>query len=111
MVAYDSRRALDPAQILSQESVAALRAALTDQRLAGPAPTPALQRAIVVAAREARARELPPETLLIQLKGLADEIGILQPDQTVAPGQSRMLHVREWMVSALLRAYWHLPDA
>jgi hypothetical protein len=110
MVAYDSRRALDPAQILGQETVAALRTALAEQRMAGSEPTAALQRAISAAAREARSRELPPETLLIQLKGLADEIGIRAPEHGVAPGPSRAPHVREWMVQALLCAYWQLPD-
>jgi hypothetical protein len=91
--------------------VAALRAALAEQRVAGPEPTVALQRAIAAAAREARARDLPPEALLIQLKGLADEIGVRGPDQTVAPGQTQPPPVREWMVRTLLRAYWQLPDA
>ncbi len=110
MVAYDSRREPDPAQILGQETVAALRVALAAQRIAGQAPTAALQRAIVAAAREARQRELPPETLLVQLKGLADEFGIRASEQTTPVGQPKSLQVREWMVTALLRAYWDLPD-
>jgi hypothetical protein len=110
MVAYDSRRDLDPAQILGQETVAALRNALAAQRLAGAEPTAALHRAIDAAAREARARALPPETLLIQLKGLSDEMGIRAPEHGIAPAATTTPHVREWMVQALLHAYWQLPD-
>jgi hypothetical protein len=105
MVAYDSRRALDPAQILGHEIIALLRAALRDQRSAGREPIVALQSAVTVAAKEARARDLPPEALLIQLKALADEVGIRPVDHTMAD-EPRATGVREWMVRALLTAYW-----
>ena len=105
MVAYDSRRVPDPSRLLEPETIDCLRAALTAQRHAGTRPIDQLSDAIHVAAREARSRSLPPEALLIQLKLLSDEVGMVTPD----PDRRDRLHVREWMVRACLRAYWDLP--
>lgn len=107
MVAYDSRRTPDPSKLLGRQTLEALRAALVEQRDNGGVARPGLRRAIAAAADEARARELPPETLLIQLKALADEVGLAARQ----PGDAPAANVREWMVGALLRAYWNLPDA
>lgn len=102
MVAYDSRRMPDPAHLLRPETVSALRAALVEQRASGIDPVPSLTEAIRAAAREARERRLPAEALIIQLKALADEVGL--PLAGPEPGGRRQ--VREWMVTACLRAYW-----
>jgi len=102
MVAFDSRRTPDPSQLLHPETVDALRTALAAQRAARGDATPELSEAIRAAADEARTRELPPEALLIQLKQLADDVG-LSPDD---PEAAKPRRIREWMVGALLRAYW-----
>jgi hypothetical protein len=102
MVAYDSRRMPDPAFLLAPATVAALRGALEEQRVAGPDPTPALTVAIRNAATEARERQLQPEALVIQLKALADEVGL--PATGRGPDGRRV--IREWMITACLRAYW-----
>lgn len=106
MVAYDSRRALDPSKLLGSDVVEALRAALLAQRNEAGKPTAALRSAIAAAANQARERDLPPEALLIQLKALADQVGLTarRPEDVSA------MNVREWMVGALLRAYWQLPE-
>lgn len=103
MVAYDSRRTPDPSQQLGDATLDQLRAGLRTQlRSSGSEPSTELQRAIEHAAREARARGLHPEALLIQLKGLADEVGLPFPE----PGRARRDTVREWMIGACLRAFW-----
>lgn len=104
MVAYDSRRVPDPNHMLRPETIATLRAALEEQRAAGPEPVASLSEAIRTASREARERHLPPEALLIQLKSLADDVGL--PLVPSSPDRVRRREVREWMVTACLRAYW-----
>lgn len=102
MVAYDSRRVPDPESMLRPETITALRSALQEQRRAGIEPVTSLSESIRNAAKEARDRNLPPEALLIQLKGLADEVGL----PAVSHDRPRRREVREWMVTACLRAYW-----
>jgi hypothetical protein len=102
MVAYDSRRVPDPSQLLANETIEALRSALIAQRNAGARPIDELARAIHDAAREAKERSLPPEALLIQVKSLADDVGLPMPDADRTARGS----VREWIVGVLLRAYW-----
>ncbi len=104
MVAYDSRRIPDPSQLLRSQTVQELRQALLAQRNAGASPISALRLAIRRAATEARTRGLPPESLIIQLKALAIEVGLEAPEDL-----RTRTHVREWMVGACLRAYWELP--
>ena len=91
----------DPANLLHAETQALLRRALSAQRTAGVVPIAELSDAIHAAAREARERQLTPEAILIQLKALAEEMGL--PAQHA--GTSRT-DVRTWMVTTLLRAYW-----
>jgi len=102
MIAYDSRRMPDPAHLLAPATIAALRGALEEQRAAGSDPTPGLIAAINSAATEARERQLPPEALVIQLKTMADDIGL--PTPVRGPEHRRV--IREWMITACLRAYW-----
>lgn len=102
MVAYDSRRQPDPSELLHPDTVARLRAALVEQRNAGPDPLPALSAAIESAAHEARARDLRPEALIIQLKQLAEDVGM----RVAAPGFGPR-GIQDWMVQACLRAYWN----
>jgi hypothetical protein len=86
---------------LSQPTLDALTSALTEQRGAGSEPLPSLQEAIVSAANEARDRGITPELLLIQLKLLAGEAGLLP---MMGDGGSTAL--REWIVSACVAAYF-----
>jgi len=104
MVAYDSRRVPDPEHMLRPETIGALRAALAEQRGVGAEPVTSLSEAIRAASREARERHLPPEALLIQLKSLADEVGL--PPVPSSQDRAKRRAVREWMVTACLRAYW-----
>ena len=60
-------------ELLHPDTIAALRTALVEQRAAGPDPLPNLSAAVERAAREARARGLRPEALIIQLKELAEK--------------------------------------
>jgi hypothetical protein len=87
---------------LHPETVEALRAALDEQRRSGTEPTAPLIAAIHAAAKECRERRLPAETLIIQLKALADDIGM----PAIAAERNHPRAVREWMVAACLRAYW-----
>jgi hypothetical protein len=107
MVAYDSRRMPDPAHLLSPEAIGLLRAALTEQRSAGRQPTRALVNAVRAASREARERQLPAEALVIQLKVLADEVGLPMMAADIHPGRE----VQEWMITACLRAYWNVDSS
>jgi hypothetical protein len=104
MVAYDSRRVPDPSQLLRQETVDELRAALAAQARARAEPTERLANAIRAAAHEARERTLQPEALIIQIKQLADDAGLLSE-----PDQHARSDFRTWMVRTLLQAYFD-PD-
>ena len=92
--------------MLRPDTLTALRSALDEQRRAGVEPVNSLSESIRNAAREARERQLQPEALLIQLKALADEVGL----PTVSHDQPRRREVREWMVTACLRAYWDAAE-
>lgn len=102
MIAYDSRRSPDPARLLRPETVDVLRSALEEQRRAGNAPVESLAAAIRLAARESRERNLQPEVLIIQLKALADDVGL----PALNSGRESRVQAREWMIAACLRAYW-----
>jgi hypothetical protein len=101
MNAFDSSRSPDPSQFLHPQTLDALRAALTHQRSCGEQPTATLADAVKAAALEARARDLTPESVIIQLKTMADEVGLAAPER----GGGRAA-IREWMVLACLRAYF-----
>ena len=101
MVAYDPRRPADSTMRLSQPVVDALSGSLRAQREAGREPTPELHQAIVAAANEARDRNMPPETLLVQLKRLAEDAGFLRE-----LGQEATNALRERIVSACVAAYF-----
>ena len=108
MVAYDSRRTPDPEHLLSSETVGALRVALDAQLAAGAGADPiaALFDAVRVAAKEGRERKLAPEALIIQLKQLANDVGL--PPVENDPRNRK--NIREWMITASLRAYWDQDD-
>ena len=101
MVAYDSRRWPDPTMRLSQPVLDALSGSLRAQRGVGREPTRELHEAIVAAANEARERSIAPETLLVQLKLLAEEAGY-----TRELGQEETNALRERIVSACVAAYY-----
>lgn len=101
MVACDSHQTPDPANFLQPATVEALRTALHAQRAAGEEPTQQLAEAIAVAALEANARKLMPEALLIQLKALADGVGLHAPRHV-----GGRTSIREWMAVTCLRAYF-----
>jgi hypothetical protein len=86
---------------LSQPVLDALSGSLLAQRGAGREPAPALRHAITEAAREARERNIAPETLLVQLKQLADETGFARE-----LGQEETNALREKIVSACVAAYF-----
>ena len=102
MVAYDSRRMPDPDKLLRPETAAALLEAFRAQLTSGDQPTAELSEAIRRAAHEARARSLPPETLIIQLKAIAEQAGV---PPVLGEDESRR-QIRQWMVTMSLRAYW-----
>lgn len=101
MVAYDSRRWPDATKRLTTETLAALSAALNEQRVSGRDAVDSLRAAVGSAAREARERAIPPESLLVQLKLVADETGF--PPML---GDEATNAVREWMVNACITAYY-----
>ena len=86
---------------LSQPVLEALSGSLRQQRSAGRDPIPELHDAIVAAAKEARERNIAPETLLVQLKRLADETGFARE-----LGQEETNLLRERIVSACVAAYF-----
>ena len=102
MVAYDSRRMPDPSQLLLPATVHDLRAALQLQRQAGQEPVPELRVAIRLAATDARLRTLRPESMMIQLNSLLEEIAVDQTPRGPVPNRG----MREWLVTACFRAYW-----
>ena len=102
MTAHDPRRWPAPDRRLSEETIDALRAAIVEQRKQGRTPTPELEAAICLAARDARERSIAPETLLVQLKLVAEEAGVY-PSIGLDEGVSAL---REWLVTACVSAYF-----
>ena len=65
-------------------------------------PSAELEAAIQAAARDARARSITPEVLLVQLKLVAEEAGVIP-----AIGMDEPANVlREWLVTACVNAYF-----
>ena|SRR5690349_3740936 len=102
MVAYDPRRWPDEDRRLRHETVEALVAAIAAQRKMGPTASPELEAAIQTAARDAREREIAPESLLIQLKLIAENAGVF-PGLGGDDGSNAL---REWLVTACVNAYF-----
>jgi hypothetical protein len=102
MVAYDPRRWPDADRRLRDETIDVLRAAIVAQRAKGPAPSPELEAAIHAAARDARERGIPPETLLVQLKLVAEQAGVFS---TIGCDEGGNV-LREWLVTACVNAYF-----
>ena len=103
MVAYDPRRWPDADGRLRDETIDALRAAIAAQRTKGRQPTPELTSAIERAAHDARERGIRPEMLLVQLKLVAEEAGVIP----VIGGPDEGAHaLREWLVTACVNAYF-----
>ena len=103
MVAYDPRRWPDADRRLRDETLDALRAAIAAQRKMGSKPSSELQDAIDLAARDARERGIQPETLLVQLKLVAEEAGVYTVIGDTEDGATAL---REWLVSACVNAYF-----
>jgi hypothetical protein len=102
MVAYDPRRWPDADRRLRDETIDALRDAIRAQHAKGSEPLPELETAIQAAARDARERAIQPETLLVQLKLVAEEAGVM-PAIGV---DERSNALREWLVTACVNAYF-----
>jgi len=103
MVAYDPRRWPDADRRLRDETIDALRTAISAQRSKGRTPLPELEAAIDMAARDARERGIPPEMLLVQLKLVAEDAGVFSGINGAEEGANAM---REWLVTACLNAYF-----
>lgn len=99
MVAYDSRRPPTP---LSEATRSQLRAAMAESLDDSGEARPSLRAAVLAAAAEAREREMRPEELIIELKGLFTSA--LQGRATTFSGDEHKL--REWMVTTCLKAYY-----
>src|SRR6185436_2313878 len=102
MAAYDPRRWPDEDRRLRDETIDALRAAISAQRGQGTTPSSELQDAIQAAARDARDRAIKPEVLLIQLKLVAEEAGVYS---SIGVDENENA-LREWLVTACLNAYF-----
>jgi hypothetical protein len=102
MVAHDPRRWPPEEGRLREETIDALRAAISAQRKMGRTPSPELEAAIQSAARDARERQIAPEALLVQLKLVAEEAGVF-----AALGVDESANaLREWLVTACVNAYF-----
>jgi hypothetical protein len=102
MVAYDPRRWPEPEKRLRDETIDALRSAIASQRAMGRTPSAELEAAIQATARDARERGIPPELLLVQLKLVADEAGVMS---AIGIDESANA-LREWLVTACVTAYF-----
>ena len=101
MVAYDPRRPIDPARSLPPALRDALRAALRAQWQAPEAMSESLVTVVQEIAREARARGIRPEELIIDIK--ATEDGLADESKIAARTRHR---VREWIVAACVKSYF-----
>jgi hypothetical protein len=89
---------------LSEATLEQLRRAIHERRQSPAIGESALQKALQVAATEARERLLRPEELIVTLKQVVDEA----PGGRLASGEDRRL--REWMVTTCIRAYFEGPN-
>ena len=102
MVAYNPRSPGDEGRMLSSESAAQLRAAISE-RWSGPQQSETvLVEALATAAEEARRRSLRPEELLLALKAIEEDVAIASK---VVNSDERD-RFRLWLVGACMRAFF-----
>jgi hypothetical protein len=102
MVAYKPRSPRDDSRMLSTETAAQLRSAIS-QHWSGPQrPPDPLAEALATAAQEARHRSLRPEELLIALKGIEEDVAVAL---NVVDNEDRD-RFRLWLVGACMRAFF-----
>lgn len=88
--------------MLSAETIARLRDALVDQWRSARLESEETHAAIVALAREARERRVYPEALIVMIKAI--EMEVLRGEVAGTPLARR--HLREWLVTSCLRAYY-----
>ena len=102
MVAYNPRSPGDENRPLSPEVTRQLRAALSTRWTHPSAFDAPLTEALSAAARDARARGLRPEELLLALKAVEQDVALsLEIDDTQDRDRFRI-----WLVGACMRAFF-----
>jgi hypothetical protein len=102
MVAYNPRSPSDDNRSLSPHVASQLRAALSMRWTDPTAFDAPLTAALSAAARDARARGLRPEELLIALKAIEQDVALtLEVDDTQVRDRFRI-----WLVGACMRAFF-----
>src|SRR5690349_16181682 len=102
MVAYNPRSPRDDNRALSPDAAAQLRAALSTRWTSPDSFDGPLTTALAAAAKEAHARGLRPEELLVALKAIEEDVALsLEVDDTQDRDRFRI-----WLVRACMRAFF-----
>lgn len=88
---------------LSVETTVALRVAVVNHLQRHSDGEAGLGRAVAAVVDEARAREMRPEELILAFKNLYDAL----PEPTSAVARAEQMQLRERLVTACIRAYYH----
>ena len=102
MVAYKPTSPDDERRMLSSESAAQLRAAITERWSRPQHSEGSLIDALAAAAEEARHRSLRPEELLLALKAIEEDVAVASK---VVDSDERD-RFRFWLVGACMRAFF-----
>jgi hypothetical protein len=101
MMAHDSRRTPEP-RPLSDETLTALRAAVLQLWQDRDATDDQLRSALDAMAREARARALRAEEVIVSLKSLLAEL----PELQAGPRRIEATRFQERLVTLCIKAYY-----
>ena len=99
MVAHDSSS--PPPSRLSDDTVTALREALRRYLSNGLSPSP-LQAALLVVAREAREKDILPETLLVMLKDVWNGL----PEVRAMTDSAQQVRLLQRVVTMCIKEYY-----
>lgn len=102
MVAHKPSSPDDDRRMLSSESAAQLRAAISERWSRPHQSEESLVHALATAAEEARHRDLRPEELLLALKAIEEDVAVAS---RVVDSDERD-RFRIWLVGACMRAFF-----
>ena len=91
---------------LSTQTTAALRAAVLHHLERSSDGDASLGRAVAAVVAEAREREMRPEELILAFKNLYDAL----PEPPSAVARAEQMQLRERLVTACIRAYYHVDS-
>ena len=101
MMAPDSRYSPEP-RALSEQTLAALRRAVSSHQGRSADSDESLRRAVDAVVAEARARQMRAEELILAFKAVYNAL----PEPAAAAARAEQLRLREQLITACIKAYY-----